>query len=170
VLGEASVRSLYILLACVAAFGACTPEAIEVDPSDGAAGEEPSGSGGDPTSGGSLPVGGKGGSPGVVGSCAPISSPKPSCTTCIPQKCATQAVACEGTACTCGDYGGYQGQINCLLACATLSPMLSAADTCANECGFGSLMGSDLTTHQLFDCLVNPPKGPPACGDCFPNH
>jgi hypothetical protein len=164
------VRSLYILLACFAAFSACTPEAIEVEPSDGAAGEEPSGSGGDPTTGGSLPSGGKGGGPAVVGSCAPISGPKPSCTTCIPQKCATQAVACEGTACTCGDYGDYQGQINCLLACATLSPKLNAVDACASECGFGSLMGSDLATHQLFDCLVHPPSGPPECPDCFPVH
>jgi hypothetical protein len=177
------VRSSSILLACFAAFGACTPEAIEVEPSDGAAGEEPMGSGGDQTTGGSLPSGGdqttggslpsggKGGSAGNA-SCAPVSSPRPSCTECIPQQCPTQAQACEGegSACTCGRYGDYQGQMNCLLACATLSPMMSAANTCANQCGFGSLGNSNPAVLQLFNCLVNPPMGPPLCPDCFPVH
>lgn len=169
-LTETRVRNLYILLACVAAVGACTPEAIEVEPSGGGAGDEPSGSGGEQPTGGGLPNGGKGGSPGVGGSCAPISSPNPSCTDCIPQKCPTQASACEGNACTCGDYNGYQGQMNCWLACETLSPMVTAANACANQCGFGSLAGSDPAAHQLFDCLVNPPKGPPLCPECFPVH
>jgi hypothetical protein len=192
------VRRFYFLLAWFAVVGACTPEAIEVDPSSGAAGEEPTGSGGDQTTGatdpgesgssgaphagaentgGSMPSGGKGGSAGGGNggsaggdSCAPISSPKQTCTDCIPQQCPTQASACEGNACTCGEYGGYQGQMNCLLACATLSPMMSAANTCASQCGFGSLGNSDPAAHQLFDCLVNPPKGPPLCPDCFPVH
>lgn len=46
--------------------------------------------------------------------------------------------------------------------------MLSAADVCATQCGFGSLNSADPATHELFDCLVNPPKGPPLCPDCFP--
>ena len=162
------MRSLYILLPWFAAVSACTPEAIEVDPSDGAAGEEPTGSGGDQTTGATEP--GKSGGPSGGGSCAPLSAPKQSCTTCIPQKCPIQAIACEGNACTCGDYGGYQGQMNCLLACATLSPMMSAANSCASQCGFGSIGSSDPATHQLFDCLVNPPMGPPLCPDCFPVH
>lgn len=159
------MRSLFFLLAWVAAFAACTPEAIEVEPSGGAAGEQPTGSGGDQTTGASDPGGRAGG-----GSCASISSPKPSCTDCIPEKCPTQASACEGNACTCGDYGGYQGQMNCLLACPTLSPMMTAANKCASDCGFGSLGSSDPATLQLFDCLVNPPKGPPLCPECFPVH
>jgi hypothetical protein len=170
VLVGTSVRSLYTLLAWLAATGACTPEAIEVDP-QGAAGEEPMGSGGEQTTGGSLPSGGKGGSA-SNDSCAPITSPRPSCTECIPQQCATEARACagEGNACTCGSYGNYQGQVNCLLACATLSPMMTAANTCASQCGFGSIGNSDPAMHQLFDCLVNPPMGPPRCPDCFPVH
>jgi hypothetical protein len=159
-LGE-GVRRLYILLAGLAAVGACTPEAVEVEPSGGAAGEEATASGG---------KGGNTGGSSGGGSCAPIASPTPSCTECIPQQCPTEASACEGNACTCGDYGGYQGQINCMLACATLSPMITAANACASQCGFGSLGGSDLAAHALFDCLVNPPKGPPACPDCFPVH
>jgi hypothetical protein len=113
--------------------------------------------------------GGKAGS-GGANNCAPLSSPNASCTQCMPQQCAVTAAACAGTACTCGDYGGHKGQMNCLLACATLSPMMSAADVCAQQCGFGTLGGSDVTTHSLFDCLVNPPKGPPLCPQCFPVH
>lgn len=154
------MRSPYILLAWFAVVSACTPEAIEVDPSGGAAGEEPTGSG---------ESGGKGGSAGG-GACAPISSPTQSCTECIPQQCPTQASACEATACTCGDYNGYQGQINCMLACATLSPKITAANACASQCGFGSLGNSDRAAHDLFDCLVHPPSGPPVCPDCFPFH
>lgn len=166
---EVGVRRLYLLLVWFAVVGACTPEAIEVDPT-GAAGDETTGGGGAQTTGGTDP--GKSGGPSVGGPCAPISSPKQSCTDCIPQQCPTQVSGCqgEGNACTCGDYGGYQGQINCLLACQTLSPMMTAASACASECGFGSLGNSAPATHQLFDCLVNPPKGPPLCPECFPVH
>lgn len=175
------VRRLYLLLAGLAAFGACTPEAIEVDPSGGSAGQGPTGSAGDQTtgagdggspaaseagSGGSMASGGKDGG----GACAPLSSPKQACTECIPQQCPGEADACEGKPCSCGDFRGYQGQMNCLLACTTLSPMINAADACASQCGFGSLSNSDATTHQLFDCLVKPPNGPPRCPDCFPVH
>lgn len=163
------MRSLYSLLVWFAVVGACTPEAVEVDP-PGAAGDETTGSGGAQTTGGTNP--GKSGGPSVDGPCAPISSPKQSCTDCIPTQCPTQVSACqgEGNACTCGNYGGYQGQINCLLACPTLSPMMNAASACASQCGFGSLANSDPAAHQLFDCLVNPPKGPPVCPECFPVH
>jgi hypothetical protein len=175
------VRRLYVLLVWFAAFGACTPEAIEVEPSDGAAGEEPTGSGGNQATGatdpgesgspGEPPSGGRSGSDGG-GSCASLSSPVQSCTDCIPQQCSTEASACQapGSACSCGNYGGYQGQMNCLLACTTLSPMMTAANVCAAQCGFGSIGSSDPATHQLFDCLVKPPMGPPRCPDCFPVH
>lgn len=164
------MRSLYSLIAWFAALSACTPEAVEVEPSGGSAGEDASV---EPVagtnSGGGMPNGGKGGAP-PGDSCAPISSPKQSCTDCISRECPTEATACEGNACTCGDYRGQLGQMNCLLGCSTLSPKMSAADACARECGFGSLGNSDRTTHQLFDCLVNPPSGPPVCPDCFPFH
>lgn len=180
------------MLCLLAAFGACTPEAIEVD-APGVAGEEPTGatsstgagggaesgapSAGAPDSGGSTTAG-KGGSDqgggsstgGNAGNCAPLASPNDSCTQCMPEQCAAAAAACVGSACSCGDNAGYQGQMNCLLACATLSPMMSAADVCAKQCGFGTLGGSHMTTHALFDCLVNPPKGPPLCPQCFPVH
>lgn len=60
--------------------------------------------------------------------------------------------------------------MNCMLACMSLSPMVAAADACASQCGFGNLGKSDPTTHDLFDCLVNPPMGPPRCPECFPAH
>lgn len=189
------MRLLGSLLALFVAFGACTPEAIEVDPPSaaGAAGED-TGSGATSStgasngqnggesgdgSGGSLTEGGKagGGSAGKANggsagasNCAELSAPKAGCTTCIPMMCATQAKACEGTTCTCGNYGGYQGQMNCLLACPTLSPMMEAATDCASKCGFANLGPPDSPLHQLFDCLVNPPNGPPLCGECFPVH
>jgi hypothetical protein len=185
---ERGVRRIALLLAWFAALGACTPEAIEVDPSGGSAGQDPSGNAGDPGRdeagtggktagseggsaglGGSMPGGGKPSGTGG-GACAPLESPKQSCTECIPRECPAEASACEGNACTCGDFRGYPGQMNCLLACTTLSPMLNAADVCATQCGFGSLSRSDPATHQLFDCLVRPPNGPPRCPDCFPIH
>jgi hypothetical protein len=201
------VRVFVCVLSLFAVFGACTPEAVEVDPPTGGAGEEPTGTGstsssgasggtdsgaagtpsapngGAPDSGGNGTTGGNGGGGGSAGNasggkagsggsnnCALLTSPNASCTECIPQQCAVAAAACSGTACTCGNYGGYKGQMNCLLACATLSPMMSAADVCAQQCGFGTLGASDMTTHSLFDCLVNPPKGPPLCPPCFPVH
>jgi hypothetical protein len=189
------VRLFGSLLALFVTFGACTPEAIEVDPPSaaGAAGEDTGSgatsstgatnaqNGGEPDTGGSMIEGGKAGSGGSAGkanggsggsgNCATLSSPKTACTTCIPMKCASQAQACEsdGT-CGCGDYAGYRGQMNCLLACPTLSPMMEAAADCAKKCGFDNLGPLESPLHQLFDCLVNPPMGPPLCPECFPVH
>jgi hypothetical protein len=202
------VRLIVGLLALFVVFGACTPEAIVVDPpgaagdvaasgatsSTGATSGDGAGeggtssslpSGGEPDSGGGIPQGGKGGGGAAgnagkggnnaggsagSGNCAALSAPKQACTTCIPAECAAQAKACEGTACSCGDYGSYKGQMNCLLACPTLSPMMSAATDCASKCGFDNLGPLDSPLHQLFDCLVNPPMGPPVCPECFPVH
>ena len=75
-----------------------------------------------------IQQGGSGSVGGNANDCAPLASPNDSCTQCMPEQCAATAAACTGSACTCGDYGGYKGQMNCLLACATLSPMMSAAD------------------------------------------
>jgi hypothetical protein len=203
---QVGVRLIVGLLALFVTFGACTPEAIVVDPPGAAGDDTGSGAtsttgaasgdgageggtssslpnGGEPDSGGGMPQGGKaggaaagnagsagkGGSAGS-GNCAALSAPKPACTTCIPAQCAAEAKACEGTTCTCGDYGGYNGQMNCLLACPTLSPMMAAAADCASKCGFDNLGPPDSPLHQLFDCLVNPPMGPPLCPDCFPVH
>ena len=187
------MRVFACVLCLLATFGACTPEAIEVD-APGVGGEEPTGatsptdagggadsgapSGGAPDSGGSTTAGkggsgdggGGSGTAGNANNCAPLASPNDSCTQCMPEQCAATVAACTGSACTCGDYGGYKGQMNCLLACATLSPMMPAADVCAKQCGFGTLGASHMTTHALFDCLVNPPKGPPLCPQCFPVH
>jgi hypothetical protein len=41
-------------------------------------------------------------------------------------------------------------------------------DACASGCGFARLGDGDPTSKALFDCLMNPPMGPPACEACLP--
>jgi hypothetical protein len=82
--------------------------------------------------------------------------------------CGAEAEDCAGTSCTCGDWHGSKGQISCLLACPTIDPQIDAVNRCAMDCGFRDLMGAHPTTRALFDCLVNPPMGPPNCPECFP--
>jgi hypothetical protein len=165
---ERNVRLAFWLLTSCLALGACTPEAVEVDgvagnSAGGAAGATVAGASG--ASGAAASVGGMGG----MGSpdCAPVSAPRSECTECVQTECADELAACAGNECTCGMWGGVKGQISCMLACPGLTPMMSSANSCAAACGFDSLGGADPRTHALFDCLVNPPSGPPACPACF---
>lgn len=138
--------SLACWLWCLAwTCAACTPEAIEVDPGRG----------------GSTMMG-QGGS---AGECAPISSPRPGCTECLQRECGKEISDCAGTDCACGAHGDQRGQVNCLLACPTLGAKLP--DACAQDCGFGSLRDADPRTVALWECLVVPPSGPPACKECI---
>jgi hypothetical protein len=182
-------------LAGYVVFGACTPEAKVVDPpgvGNEANAGSPESSAGSPDTGGNGGVAGTasgvagttagvagtnagtagkqgmaGG--GAAGDCAPIASPRANCVDCLAQECAAEAAACESTNCTCKKWNGVTGQMSCLLACTSLSPKMSDADACAKSCGFGNLGQADDRTHKLFDCLVNPPMGPPVCPECFPN-
>jgi hypothetical protein len=176
------------------ALAACTPEAVVMDPpGDGVAGAAGTPNGGDSSDagagnapqagaasseGGTPAVGaageggesaGEGGeSAGGVRDCAPLSSTRPGCTECLSAMCADEVAHCAGNDCTCGDWNGSLGQFNCLLACPTFGGMKTQVEGCAAECGFQDLMHMEPNAHALFDCLVNPPAGPPLCESCFP--
>lgn len=81
--------------------------------------------------------------------------------------CGSALAACSDTACACGDFGDTLGQINCLLACPSIEPEMTALNACAQGCGFSGLMQADRSTVDLWECLVVPPMGPPACPECF---
>lgn len=84
-------------------------------------------------------------------------------------ECGPAFEACADTPCSCDDFGDTKGQINCLLACPTITPAKEDVDDCAAKCGFGSLMQSHPTLGKLMECLVNAPGGPPNCPECFGN-
>jgi len=147
--------TFWILASCCASLG-CTPEATVVDP--------PGGLGGANSNGGKGPVN-TGAQP--SGDCAPLESARPDCADCLARECASELAECEGTACLCGDFQGSKGQINCILACPTISAKLESVNACAKQCGFEDLMHMEQHAHDLWDCLVNPP-GPPVCPSCFP--
>jgi len=181
------------LLAPYLAFAACTPEATVVDAAGGSVGANSdagrtsksgsSGTGGTDAggtdaggtdaggaaagkpSGGSAGNGG-GGSNGGDNDCAPITSPRAGCVSCLKTNCATELDACANNDCACGSWGQYSGQMSCILACISDDPM--NPDGCAAGCGIGKLGDADPATKALFDCEMNPPSGPPACGQCLP--
>jgi len=120
----------------------CTPEATEVDA---------------PNAGGQS-------AGGSSGACGMLESPRSNCADCLHHECGAELLACADTDCLCGGFGAYRGQINCLLACPTISP--ERTQECAQSCGFAGLEAADPTTQALFRCLIAPP-GPPACRACF---
>jgi hypothetical protein len=135
-----------------------------------AAAGEPTGgepSGGTSVGGGGSGGSGTGGTGGNPADCAALSSTQGDCAACLTMKCSSEVKACATTPCSCKPYGGYTGQMNCLLACLPSGASPQQADACANNCGFQDLMHADQTTHALFDCLVNPPQGPPSCPQCL---
>lgn len=173
-------KLISVLVAAVAACAACTPEAVEVDGTAGAAGKESHA--GTSSTGGSSVSSGDGGAnsetggtasagtsaAGAPSGCAAPTSPRAGCAACLAQECPAEVAACQSSGCGCGDFGGYTGQMSCLLACiATSGAKIEQVDACAGGCGFQDLMHADRATHELFDCLVVPPMGPPACPGCL---
>jgi hypothetical protein len=101
------------------------------------------------------------------GECSPLKSPRQGCADCLSTACPEEAEACKDSDCSCGNSGDSLGEMNCLLACPTLTPRIEDVDNCGRGCGFSRLGMADPRTKALFDCLVNPPAGPPLCEACF---